>query len=166
MVQSPDTSGGPMTPAPDLHPSVTIEFDGKEFKAIENGTVVKSWPAVSGRPGYQGAEHQGEKDKGPLPEGEWVLRQKNYQHMDSTRSLLGLFGRGNWPGSVPAWGRERVWLEPGRGTDTKGRDGFSVHGGWEPGSAGCVDLTGRMSEFTDYFRSLGKDVQVKVKYKR
>ncbi len=73
---SPPTSQFPENKsAPDLHPSVTIEFDGKEFKAIENGKVVKNWPAVSGRPGYQGAEHQGEKGKGPLPEGEWVLRQ-------------------------------------------------------------------------------------------
>jgi len=53
-IPPPGAPGG-LKPAPDLHPSVTIEFDGKEFKAIEDGKVVKSWPAVSGRPGYQGA---------------------------------------------------------------------------------------------------------------
>ncbi|CCG40686.1 L,D-transpeptidase family protein [Magnetospirillum molischianum] len=158
-----------MKPAPDLHPLVTIEFDGKEFKAVENGKVIKNWPAVLGRPGYQGAEHQGDKDNGPLPEGEWVLRQDNYQKIGPRDAVLGVIKPGKhgaWPGSVPVWGTERVWLEPSKGTDTKGRDNFSVHGGWQPGSAGCVDLTGKMGEFAGYFRNLGKDVTVRVRYNR
>lgn len=169
IVQPPGAPGGPMKPSPDLHPSVTIEFDGKEFKAIENGKVVKNWSAVSGRPGYQGAEHQGEKDKGPLPEGEWILRQDQLQTIDKVSEwerLKGAVGRGTWRGLEDSWGKTRVWLEPGQGTDTKGRGGFSVHGGKTPGSAGCIDLTDQMEDFADYFRRMGKDVKVRVDYKR
>lgn len=154
---------------PDIHPSVTIEFDGKEFKAIENGKVVKSWSAVSGRPGYQGAENQGDKNKGPLPEGEWVLRQDQLQNIDKLSEwerLKGRFGGSSWPGLEDFWGKTRIWLEPGEGTDTKGRGGFSVHGGKTPGSAGCIDLTDQMEGFANYFKGMGKNVKVRVDYHR
>ena len=48
---------------------------------------------------------------------------------------------GKWSGSEYLWGNSRVWLEPSKETNTYGRDDFSIHGGWVPGSAGCVDIT-------------------------
>ena len=153
-------------PAPDFHPSVTIEFDGKELKAVENGQVVQSWPAVSGRPGFQTPDHQGEKNRGPLPEGEWVIRQGGYQQIPQGGVAKWYERVKNWSGGEDSWGKERVWVEPMQGTDAKGRSGFSVHGGKEPGSAGCIDLTGQMGVFAGYFRSLGKDVKIKVRYSR
>lgn len=153
------------------HPSVTLEFDGKSVKALDQGKVIRTWSAVSGAKGFQTPDFQGLKFKGPLPEGDWQLRQDRYQHIDLRGAIAGLIPKdwgnsGRWPGSIPAWGTERVWLDPAPGTDTKGRDNFSVHGGWVPGSAGCIDMTGQMGDFADWFRSLGKDVKLKVRYTR
>ncbi len=49
-------------------------------------------------------------------------------------------------------------------TDTLGRSGFSIHGGSTPGSAGCVDLTQQMPDFTKHFREYGADMDLIVKY--
>ena len=62
------------------------------------------------------------------------------------------------------WGKHRVWLEPSKKTDTFGRGGFYVHGGWEPGSNGCIDLTSQMDDFTKWFENNGHDLIVNVKY--
>jgi hypothetical protein len=153
-------------PPPDFHSSVTLEFDGKELKAMENGKVVQSWSAVSGRPGFQSPEYQGEKNKGPIPEGDWVLRQGGHQKIPHGGVSEWYERTKNWRGGEDAWGKERVWMDPLPGTDIKDRSGFSVHGGKDPGSAGCIDLTGQVGQFAEYFRSLGKDVKIKVRYPR
>lgn len=76
-----------------------------------------------------------------------------------------MFGGGEWPGGTAAWGRHRFWLTPKAGTETFGRDGFSIHGGTAPGSAGCIDLTDEMDEFADLMQAIGQDdVAVEVDY--
>jgi hypothetical protein len=77
---------------------------------------------------------------------------------------LGYVGRGSWPGGEVAWGDSRVWLTPGAQTNTFGRSGFSIHGGWYPGSAGCIDLTSSMPAFTQQFSRLGLDLTLQVQY--
>ena len=49
-------------------------------------------------------------------------------------------------------------------TNTYGRDGFTIHGGLFPGSAGCIDLTGQISMFISWLESTGKDLVVYVEY--
>lgn len=44
--------------------------------------------------------------------------------------------------------------------------GFYVHGGWEPGSNGCIDLTSQMDDFTKWFENNGHDLIINVKYQR
>ena len=41
---------------------------------------------------------------------------------------------------MPAWGVRRIWLEPDSKTNTYSRKGFTIHGGWNKGSAGCIDI--------------------------
>jgi hypothetical protein len=53
--------------------------------------------------------------------------------------------RGEWPGGIIAWGEERVWLEPISYTGP--RTAFSIHGGYEFGSRGCIDLATNGSAF-------------------
>ncbi|MBQ4070542.1 MAG: hypothetical protein IJD52_04200 [Alphaproteobacteria bacterium] len=71
---------------------------------------------------------------------------------------------GKWPGSEYSWGNSRVWLDPSKETNTYDRSGFSVHGGAEPGSAGCIDLTHHIDEFTQWFENNGLDLILSVKY--
>lgn len=63
-----------------------------------------------------------------------------------------------------SWGNSRVWLEPSKETNTYGRDNFSIHGGWWPGSAGCIDMTEQINAFTSWLESTGNDLIVHVKY--
>jgi hypothetical protein len=125
------------------------------------------WAAVSGRSGYQSKEYQKTADKGPIPEGEWLVSQSKYQKMpdrDWIDQIINEFGRGAWPGGESSWGKHRIWLTPKQGTKTHGRSGFSIHGGDSPGSAGCIDLTDQLSAFIKVFREYGKDVDLTVKY--
>jgi hypothetical protein len=107
------------------------------------------------------------KDKGPLPEGDWEVCRSRFQAMpqrDWVDKILAELGRTAWPGGESSWGKSRVWLKPSPTTQTFGRSGFSIHGGDAPGSAGCIDLTSSMPDFTREFLSYGKDLKLTVKY--
>ena len=53
----------------ELHtgPIYQLRFDGKKLGLIENGAEIASWSAVSGKPGFQGQQHEILRDRGPLP---------------------------------------------------------------------------------------------------
>jgi hypothetical protein len=144
-----------------------LAFDGQRLSWLRGGRVVASWPAVSGKAGYQGKSHQRLKGQGPLPEGVWEVRQSEYQKMPDRGildSLLAELGGTAWPGGTSSWGRHRIWLHPKPGTVTFGRGGFSIHGGDTPGSAGCIDLTTNMPYFAQRFLRHGKTLELTVKY--
>jgi RHS repeat-associated protein len=67
-------------------------------------------------------------NKGPIPAGAYTADPRQISEGGFLRSLLG------------DWGRFRVPLKPGSNTQTFGRDGFFLHGGKKPGSAGCIDV--------------------------
>lgn len=148
-------------------------FDGQELKLYRNGEKIKSWKAMSGQPEYQCDEYQDLANKGPLPEGEWLVKQNNHQNFFRDQSLASMVGGvfssgfanfGSWPNSLWAWGQNRVWLEPALHTDTKGRKSFSIHGGFSRGSRGCIDIPWQMNEFVEEFKKYGKDMVLSVKY--
>ena len=129
-----------------------------------------SWDAVSGAKGYQRPEYQSVKDKGTIPEGTYVARQSELQRMSPIDWIIGwsrLLSEdlgGKWPGSSYSWGNSRIWLEPSKENNTYGRDDFSIHGGWVPGSAGCIDLTSNIDNFVALFEVLGNDLIIRVEY--
>lgn len=144
-----------------------LTFDGTTLRWLKGTKTLKSWPAVSGRSGYQTKDHQSVRGKGPLPEGVYEVRQSEYQHIPD-RGIFDMLaaevGRTAWPGGESSWGKHRVWLHPKDGTQTFGRDGFSIHGGDDPGSAGCIDMTSSLSDFISKFLAHGKDLDLHVKY--
>lgn len=158
-------------------PPTTLQFDGKRLCWVVAGSVEQCWSAISGSPPYTTRNHQEIEGRGPLPEGAWIARQSAHQRIADVpwwNRILGrnvgtiwqLTGRtmGEWPGDTAAWGDVRIWLEPEPGTQTFGRDGFSIHGDSQPGSAGCVDLTSNMNDFSERFRNYGADMRLVVKY--
>jgi len=164
-------------------PKPHLTFDGRRLCWQGHPHNGKCWNGVSGEKDHQSKEHQNVIDKGPLPEGRWRVRQSEFQTMDDEPLIMQMIwgiwpGQGmtrlagdylpiggtNWPGGTAAWGRNRVWLHPLGGTNTYGRSGFSIHGGNEPGSAGCVDLTGQMPDFIKHFRAYGADMDLEVRY--
>ena len=136
-------------------------FDGKTLVVYDAGEKVAEFAGVSGKPGYQSPQYQNKKDTGPIPAGTYVARKKDFQNRDDYGPIKKYT---SWPGGERGWGKHRVWLEPSKETDTYGRGGFSIHGGEEPGSAGCIDLTSEMPAFVDWFKKNGKDLIIKVKY--
>ena len=152
-----------------VKPGQYAVFDGKKFTLYENDKTIMSWDAVSGKDGYRSPEYQNLKDTGPIPEGTYVARQEKLQYITLPDAVLGvaaIVGEqiGSWPGSYYSWGSSRVWLEPSKETNTYGRDDFSIHGGWNLGSAGCIDMTGQINAFTSWLESTGNDLIVHVKY--
>ena len=151
----------------DIEPGQYATFDGKKLTVYQDGKPIVSWDAVSGRPGYQTPEHQDKKDTGPIPAGIYVARQSELQFYkdiswgDRQRSAIGF---GTWRGGTDSWGNSRVWLDASKDTNTYGRSGFSIHGGAIPGSAGCIDLTSSMDDFTKWFENNGHDLIINVKY--
>ncbi len=170
----PDALGDVMGPKT----AQDMTFDGQKLRLYEpeltsdaystrNRALIAEYDAVSGREGFQSPEFQSVANKGPVPEGNYLVRQSDLQlRVDAglMDRAIGYVGRGSWPGGQAAWGDSRVWLTPAAGTNTFGRSGFSIHGGWFPGSAGCIDLTSSMPGFTQQFSRLGLDLTLKVQY--
>jgi len=106
-----------------------LKFNGKELKHYnDNGELIGKFPASSGRLGTT-PDDQNIKNTGPLPEGKYTINPKEIKGIRYfLRHLKG------------DWGRFRVVLHPSKDTRTYGRDGFFLHGGEYPGSAGCIDV--------------------------
>ena len=101
-----------------------------------NGTIVGTYSYTTGRPGITDTTISGQ---GPIPLGTYTADPKQISDGGFLRNLLG------------DWGKFRVPLQPDSSTKTFGRNGFFLHGGKKPGSAGCIDVGGND---TDLFKHL------------
>lgn len=106
-------------------------------------------PASSGKPNC--SCDASSKNEGPIPSGNYTAKSNELTnapwYKDIARTLAGvarISGGGDW-------GDWRIPLHPNPGTDTFGRKGFMMHGGFIPGSAGCIDIGGGIfgSELTE-----------------
>jgi RHS repeat-associated protein len=102
-----------------------IAHDGMITYYKSDGTIVGSYAYTTGRPGVTNPAIVGQ---GPIPSGTYVADPSQISEGGFFRNLLG------------DWGNYRVPLKPDPGTKTLGRDGFFLHGGKVPGSAGCIDV--------------------------
>lgn len=91
-----------------------------------SGQVVGTYAYTTGRPGCECDAST--PNKGPIPIGTYTADPSQISEGGFFRNLLG------------DWGKFRVPLKPDLGTQTFGRDGFFLHGGKKPGSAGCIDV--------------------------
>ncbi len=126
----------------------------------KNGRIKRSWPATSGLPGSTPAD-QGRADYGPLPDGLYTARFDKTLDIESAQ---GLWDQLKWIIKSPRWGYIVTPLEPLPATETYGRGDFSIHGGFFPGSKGCIDLTSRNSDFHVLMRLYKRNLTVVVKY--
>jgi len=145
-----------------------LVFDGDSLDIVDGlDNVVATFPAASGVDEYQHYVFQGVQDLGPIPEGTYVARQGALQSSGGRPMIdraLGAIGRGKWPGGYRSCGSGRIWLTPAIGTDTLSRSGFSIHGGTDYGSQGCIDLARQFSAFAKQFQAYGRDMILEVKY--
>lgn len=107
-----------------------ITFDGRNLVVYDQyDRAMYRTTAESGRVGYQESQYQDVKDTGPLPEGAYALKPDELSDPgfigDHARRLTG------------DWGDWRVRLH--EQDPTMWRSGFFLHGGDDPGSAGCIE---------------------------
>ena len=150
--------------------------------------AIASFPAVSGKPrlGSDGtlqfkydAKSQGQKDDGPLPEGNYKFRLGDvrvYEHTRSTyaKSLaVGVLdfsvdsAKAFLDKTNAAWGEIPgragriipILNQHGGSTYANGRDNCWIHGSDSPGSIGCIDLTVYMERF---LATLEREVPMKT----
>ena len=148
-----NTTPVPITQTPSIKnndPNCYIEFNGQNVDLykygqydgtrLQNGQLQYNLNGQSGGDDYQSKIHQDVPNKGPIPEGTYYANQNQRQNITVLDAAAGIIGHGKWPGQLPAWGTKRVWLQPDANTNTYGRSGFTIHGGWSKGSAGCIDI--------------------------
>lgn len=161
-----------------------LNFNGKKMRLMIGDREIESWNAVSGKDGYQSPEFQYLKNTGPIPEGNYAVRQDKYSKMGLGSDLIGTYYPkirrnlpnvvkeylpqkiGSWSGGSRAWGTQKIGLVPSEETDTFGRDNFFIHGGSVPGSAGCIDLTHDNDSFMALFRLFCEDLPLEVIYEK
>ena len=95
-------------------------------------------------------KRQGEENKGGLPQGLYSIEcQESGSLLNGNLKKHG-FG-------VNAWGNYHWRLLPDKNTDMRGRKplSFTIHGGSDAQSAGCIDLTSQDTVFRKYLQSTG-----------
>jgi hypothetical protein len=162
-------SARPNTQSGDNLASITIVcsqtdylvFNGKTLLLkAGNGKVKKSWPAVSGLPGSKSSD-QSKADLGPIPEGVYLTRFDKTLDIASSKNL---WDATKWIVKSPSWGFIATPLEPSKTTNTFGRGDFYIHGGFFPGSKGCIDLTLNNAAFHIILRLYKRNLKLLVKY--
>ena len=161
--------------------NLRLKFDGSQLSLMHGDEELLRWKGVSGKKGYQSSEFQHLKKKGPLPEGRYDVRQDEYSKMGFGSDFLGTYYPvirrhllpdsapkkvGSWSGGAKSWGTQKIGLVPTGQQNMYGRSNFFIHGGLEPGSAGCIDLTSDNDSFMGLFLTLGKDLPLDVIYEK
>lgn len=136
-----------------------VIFDGLAVRVFERTKAgegqsereLASYRAVSGQPGT-GPDDQCEKDFGPLPEGRYTFFSREFAEPP--------------PAERDAWGRRRVPLHPAPETYLcePRRGGFYIHGGADPESHGCIDLTSNDIAFHQLVMKEKGPIEVLVDY--
>ena len=125
--------------------------------------LIRTFRAVSGKPtgtkpdtgepvfDYSQAG-QKQAAKGPIPAGlYWVRPDEIWENAWYKR------------GSTTSWGNYRLTIHPFDTTQTHGRGGFFLHGGSNPGSIGCIDLTADIDRFMqDLRREVGTNTVCQI----
>lgn len=128
--------------------ALSLHFNGTTLE-LRGGKVNYIYPAVSGKKGVDrtfsySQERQRAPNGGPIPAGKYWINPDEIWELEWYDFWTDEDG----------WGKHRVTIHPFTTTVTHGRGGFFIHGGKNPGSAGCIDLTSKISDFVN---DLGKE---------
>jgi len=138
-------------------------FDGDDLSVTDNGKLIGKYRGRSGYDDYQDIRFTKVQNRGPLPEGDYMLYYDQLQEHVSPEFCTP--HSSNWNCNTDAWGFERIPVTPEEGTETYGRDNFYVHGGKELKSAGCIDLGLQMPQFGGILKKYRQNIPLTVRYK-
>ena len=139
-------------------PKLKAIFDGRNFNVTDGQNLYGSFRAMSGSAQYQGRGFTNIHNKGPIPEGNWLLKHSDIENFNMPYDEK--------PNFLNSWGRRRIKLTPLMPEKERfGRDDFYLHGSYNGrGSAGCIDLGLEMPGFNRIIDAYGDDIPVEVKY--
>ena len=136
-------------------------FDGYSLKRCnKQGAILNQWKAGAGSI-FSTAKDQSQKNRGPLPEGNYTVRldQPVIFNHDDVKSKL------KWFLKYIAWGDLAIPLEPHSTNKMYGRNAFMIHGGgWIVGSKGCVYVYSKSTEVYQALKQCSGNVDLIVKY--
>lgn len=149
--------------------TVSLSFDGEYLWmhglrfletprscAVLNGKPLR-YSAVSGKPVkgkfLYSVQRQMQKSEGPIPEGRFWITPSELWEANLIHWVVGMTG---------GWGEFRISIHPYPTTKTYERGGFFIHGGDEPGSAGCIDLTSNIERFIQNLRGGVKETKCHI----
>lgn len=138
------------------NPKLSGTFDGETVSIYNNGELEGKFSAQSGANGYQYKSATDIPNAGPIPEGQWLLKYKDFKTDNSPYN----------PKIHDHWGRERVAITPVSG-NTYGRGNFYLHGSYNGlGSVGCIDLGNQMPQFGGIMKKYEQDIPLEIKYNK
>ncbi len=134
--------------------SKKTEFDKTSTFGTVKQTIFKTF--------NYSTQRQSEENKGGLPQGLYSIECKESGSL--LNGNLKKHGLG-----VSAWGNYHWRLFPDKNTNMHGRKplSFTIHGGNDAQSAGCIDLTSQDTVFRTYLQSTGLTrIYVVVQYEQ
>lgn len=153
-----------------------LEFNGCKLSYFdEMGREVKSWDAVSGKPGTSKSD-QFTYGIGPIPEGLYSVDPLTTTYRFEMRppvfvgspvpiGFVPIYKHPFWALSSQqgrAWGNARTPIIPISANLGERTGSFFIHGGAFPGSAGCIDLCQQNDNFHAWFQRNGRKLTLKV----
>lgn len=140
-----------------------LVFDGKFLAAYQQNQIILKLPAVAGRPFFQSPNHQYLKNKGPLPEGTYIVELGHTVYFNQP----GIRSKFKWIAKYIAWGNLAIPLTPEAGSALRGRHSFMIHGGgWGVGSKGCIVVYQNDRELYRVLSQSDGIVKLIVKYEK
>ncbi len=143
-----------------------LHYQGRQLQwLMENGNV-ESWKGISGIPDLQGQtqiDKQSEKNEGPIPEGWWYVDPSESKSITRPDDIFDFI---KWIFKDKAYGGWYTAIHPTSGTETYGRSGFQLHGGWDYGSIGCIDLATQIRDFSVKFETHNKVMLLFIDYSK
>jgi len=142
-------------------------FQGNQLQWLQENGNIEYWYAVSGElDKYKQTnplfEHVPEK--GPIPQGWWTVDPQNAYSIDKSQGIIDYL-KWKYYRKGP-FGEAYINISPAPDNPTNRREGFSIHGGDEPGSIGCIDLTSGMNDFYNKFVIHNKSMLLNVDYSK
>lgn len=142
-------------------------FQGSELQWLQESGERMIWDAASGildEFGQTQPKFQKSKDIGPIPEGFYSVSPEETYSIYKDIKNLKLWEIPIWSLGYKSWGFYKTPIVPLGGTETYGRTGFYIHGGFFEGSKGCIDLTMGNSSFHEEFLQHNKTLILNVQY--
>ena len=138
--------------------NLELQFDNEQLEAYDK-TYGITYPDLS----WEGTSGNDKND--PIPDGKWKADPNDTEKFNDLpwyQKFGSSYGAGLWPGGLRSWGTMRTELD--NVTTGEQNTGYYIHGGWAPGSAGCIDLTNQNESFHNWFTNdWGKSIEINVK---